>query len=271
SEVDHLHLVLGRGHQSHMDYNIGLCLWKAAEAVSSSSNYSNSCSSCNLVEHQDERIRLDPESSSSSEGFPTSSGPARGEETTPHQMDNASSSSVIDPSLYQNYKYNEDNHLPLPAAPGHDDINGRTRSRIRVVLVGHGADELLAGYARHVSKRPRQSRMFAEMLIDLERFWQRNLGRDDRVISDWGLESRHPFLGKEVVDFLAGHAEKVLLPDKQILRSFARNRLELKLCANLDKRAIQFGTGIAKISNRREFGSNRKANGRAQKQFREGK
>ena len=33
-----------------------------------------------------------------------------------------------------------------------------------------------------------------EMAADMRRLWLRNLGRDDRILSDQGREARHPFL-----------------------------------------------------------------------------
>ena len=82
--------------------------------------------------------------------------------------------------------------------------------------------------------------------------WLRNLGRDDRVVSDWGREARHPFLDEEVMALIAltplpllcnlerGYGEG----DKQILRRAAR-LLGLTYSSYLQKRAIQFGTRIA--------------------------
>lgn len=40
-------------------------------------------------------------------------------------------------------------------------------------------------------------------LLDLNRLWIRNLGRDDRVISDNGKECRYPFLDELVVSALS--------------------------------------------------------------------
>lgn len=33
-----------------------------------------------------------------------------------------------------------------------------------------------------------------ELALDVRRLWLRNLGRDDRLVADWGREARHPFL-----------------------------------------------------------------------------
>lgn len=47
--------------------------------------------------------------------------------------------------------------------------------------------------------------------------------------------------------------------DKQVLRQ-ALASLGIHTAAAREKRAIQFGSRIGKLSNKREFGSNRKAN-----------
>lgn len=105
----------------------------------------------------------------------------------------------------------------------------------------------------------------------MKRIWERNLGRDDRCISAHGREARFPFLDEQVVAFLEHcdlddiadlDAERGL-GDKLILRVIGRH-LGLESSTYLAKRAIQFGTRIAKYSNRHSFGSNRKAKGTSQ-------
>ncbi|CAB4062155.1 unnamed protein product [Lepeophtheirus salmonis] len=86
----------------------------------------------------------------------------------------------------------------------------------RVLLIGSGIDEQLGGYSRH----------------------QRNLGRDNRIISDHGVASRIPFLDERVVNFLNTAYDAGLIS-----------------ISSEPKRAIQFGSRIAKIENKKEKGS----------------
>ena len=51
--------------------------------------------------------------------------------------------------------------------------------------------------------------------------------------------------------------------DKKLLRLYASEVLGLSHASSFEKRAIQFGTRIAKQTNVATFGSNRKANGKA--------
>jgi len=42
-----------------------------------------------------------------------------------------------------------------------------------------------------------------EMGMDLDRLWTRNMGRDDRVISSCGKETRFPYLDLKLMRFLS--------------------------------------------------------------------
>ncbi|XP_020257651.1 asparagine synthetase domain-containing protein 1-like isoform X2 [Asparagus officinalis] len=145
----------------------------------------------------------------------------------------------------------------------------RYKSSAKVLFVGSGADEQCAGYGRHKTKY-RKGGWFAlqeEMKLDMQRIWRRNLGRDDRCISDHGKEARFPFLDEDVIKSLlelplweiAELDEPAGRGDKKILREVAR-LLGIEGASLLPKRAIQFGSRIARESNRKTFGSNRAAN-----------
>ena len=70
------------------------------------------------------------------------------------------------------------------------------RSESKVVFSGLGADEVWAGYSRYktAGNKGGVAALKAEMSLDLDRIWHRNMGRDDRVISVNGKETRFPFL-----------------------------------------------------------------------------
>lgn len=136
------------------------------------------------------------------------------------------------------------------------------RSPARCLLSGLGADELLGGYSRHraaffsgaTEDAPNWSALVSELQMDLDRLPTRNLGRDDRVISCHGKESRYPFLDRKVISSVArmpvwvkcDHALGPGSGDKLLLRLAAR-RMGLRDAATRVKRAIQFGAKSAKL------------------------
>lgn len=134
----------------------------------------------------------------------------------------------------------------------------------KVVLVGMGADEQLAGYSRHrvKFKTGGWKGLVEEMSMEMRRISLRNLGRDDRIISSHGRESRLPYLDEDVVSFLnklpVWSKADLNLPrgvgEKILLRVVAWS-LGLRRSALFPKRAIQFGSRIAKAEDHREKGS----------------
>ncbi|KAF5405217.1 Asparagine synthetase domain-containing protein 1 [Paragonimus heterotremus] len=128
-------------------------------------------------------------------------------------------------------------------------------SPAKVVFLGTGVDEQLAGYSRHRTTFEKHGvdALEKELRMEMLRISERNLGRDDRIVSDHGREARFPYLDERVVDFLRDlplHLKADLsLPrgvgDKLLLRQLAI-RLGLAKAATLPKRAMQFGSRIAK-------------------------
>ncbi|KAI0639221.1 asparagine synthase-domain-containing protein [Trametes polyzona] len=130
-------------------------------------------------------------------------------------------------------------------------------SPARVLLNGLGSDELLGGYGRHRTafKAAGWQAVIDELQLEIDRIPTRNLGRDDRVISFWGKETRHPFLSLSVVNFLAqlpvhfkmdprlqsGIGEKLLL-------RLAARKLGLVEASARKKRAMQFGSHSARMA-----------------------
>nr|CAD7447264.1 unnamed protein product [Timema bartmani] len=129
-------------------------------------------------------------------------------------------------------------------------------SPARVVLLGMGADEQLGGYMRHrttLGQRGWQA-LLAELRHDLARISTRNLGRDDRILSDHGRQGRFPYLDEGVISYVGALPPwhrccpiPSLPPgvgDKTLLR-LAATKLGLYKAACLPKRAFQFGSRIA--------------------------
>jgi asparagine synthetase B (glutamine-hydrolysing) len=135
-----------------------------------------------------------------------------------------------------------------------------------VLLSGLGADELFGGYQRHATAFARQgyAGLLDELELDFNRLGKRNLGRDDRVISNSGKEVRFPFLDEDFIalalqlpvtakcDFGSPQVEgsedpaQHLEPGKRILRLLAW-QLGMRRVATEKKRAIQFGARTAKM------------------------
>ena len=121
-----------------------------------------------------------------------------------------------------------------------DDNSFPYTSPCRILLMGMGADELMAGYGRHRKsflEYGGYNRLGQELDMDRGRLWERNLGRDDRVVSDHGKEARFPYLDTNVVNFLTALPLKDVcdftqdpgVGDKMILWLIAQ-RLGLKIC-----------------------------------------
>lgn len=160
-----------------------------------------------------------------------------------------------------------------PASPSTGHTTPYTTTA-RVLLSGLGADELFAGYTRHTLAFTREGfpGLIAEINLDVTRLGKRNLGRDDRIIANWGREVRFPYLDEEFLAWTLRlpvwekcgfsnsptstpaeeEGEPDLEPNKKILRLLAW-KLGLENVSREKKRAIQFGARTAKM----EAGSGR--------------
>jgi asparagine synthetase B (glutamine-hydrolysing) len=143
----------------------------------------------------------------------------------------------------------------------------------RVLISGLGADELFGGYTRHATAFTRRGfpGLISELELDLNRLGKRNLGRDDRVIANWGREARFPYLDESLFNWALGcpvwskcgfgtqdskgqDGDAALAPDKKVLRLLAW-KLGLHSVAREKKRAIQFGARTAKMETGRTKGT----------------
>jgi asparagine synthetase B (glutamine-hydrolysing) len=136
------------------------------------------------------------------------------------------------------------------------------KSPARILFSGLGADELLGGYGRHRT-RYRLGGLSAienEIDADMSRLWYRNLGRDDRLVSDHGREIRQPFLDEDLISLvtsmpLIACVCDLSLPagigDKALLRRAAARIGLPKVAIQRPKRAIQFGSRSKQVLERK--------------------
>jgi asparagine synthetase B (glutamine-hydrolysing) len=148
------------------------------------------------------------------------------------------------------------------------DLSNIYTSDAKIFLDGLGADEIFGGYLRY-----KNGNIEEQMAKDLDRLWLRNCGRDDRVCGVNKLELRFPYLDNDLMDFLSSISDINQIVDfkkprgegeKFLLRNVAKTILGFNLSYKFEKRAIQFGTKIAHHTNVHKYGSNNKANGKAQ-------
>ena len=148
------------------------------------------------------------------------------------------------------------------------DMSKLYSSEAKIFMDGLGADEIFGGYLRY-----KNGDIEDQMKKDLDRLWLRNCGRDDRVCGENKLELRFPYLDKDLMEFLASIDDIKQIVDfskprgegeKYLLRNVAKTILGFNLSCKFEKRAIQFGTKLAHQTNVNKYGSNNKANGKAQ-------
>lgn len=66
-----------------------------------------------------------------------------------------------------------------------------------------GADELFGGYRKHAAAfKEGWSKLHDILNEDWQNLPHRNLGRDDRVVSDHGRQLRTPYLDENLVEFV---------------------------------------------------------------------
>ncbi|VDK75634.1 unnamed protein product [Litomosoides sigmodontis] len=139
------------------------------------------------------------------------------------------------------------------------------KSEARTVFVGSGADELFGGYMRHRTTYLKKGRnaVVDELREEMKRIGERNLGRDDRVVSSLGKDLKSPFLDDLFVEWVTSlslecktdFTQSRGIGEKWLIREALKLLGTPQTLYLTPKRAMQFGTRIAKLENRKEKGN----------------
>ncbi|CAI5758072.1 unnamed protein product [Candida verbasci] len=148
-------------------------------------------------------------------------------------------------------------------------------STSKVLFSGLGADELFGGYSRHegifneINEENNYKELANSLNYDISIIHQRNLSRDDKVISCWGKELRYPYLDEFFVNWVIESippqlkfkyeikqnkkGKDQLYPTRKYLLRELAKYLQMNWVSLELKRAIQFGAKSAKM----EIGQNK--------------
>ncbi|KAM3725503.1 Asparagine synthetase domain-containing protein [Dirofilaria immitis] len=138
------------------------------------------------------------------------------------------------------------------------------KSEAKTIVVGSGADELFGGYMRHRTTYLKKGRnaVVEELSEELRRIGERNMGRDDRVVSSLGKDLKSPFLDDLFVEWVTSlpleyktdFTQPRGIGEKWLIREALKLLGTPQTLCLAPKRAMQFGSRIAKLESRGERG-----------------
>jgi len=121
---------------------------------------------------------------------------------------------------------------------------------VKTVFTGAGSDELFAGYKSHeIALRKGLEEVNKECKKRLEGI-KKDIQRDKRICSYFGLNVKTPFLDKDVIETALNipPEEKISENEKKIvLRKLAKDIGLPSIVYNRKKKAAQYGTKVQKI------------------------
>lgn len=119
------------------------------------------------------------------------------------------------------------------------------KDKIKVVLIGNGADNIFCGYNRFIyNYNPTK-----DSISSLRKIYDSDCYRDDLIFMHFGIEARYPYLDYNLVKYVLSLKDEYKIDaerKKIILRDIASNYLSYDL-AERKKKAIQYGSGFNKI------------------------
>ncbi len=120
-------------------------------------------------------------------------------------------------------------------------------SGYKIALAGQGADELFGGYAKYL--RMTKEELSKALIEDVRSLAEKNLERDDNVAMANSVDLRTPYLSDEIIKLALRMPIEFKVRNgirKYILRRVAMKMGVPREIVNMEKKAIQYSTGIAK-------------------------
>ena len=128
---------------------------------------------------------------------------------------------------------------------------------LKALLTGQGADELFAGYRRHLDHYTIYGKENAEETIfhDILEMHRSNLERDAKICNCHDIELRLPFVTHQLREFAVSLPLRLKISPngkvrKYVLRRLAEDMGLPEFIARRPKRAVQYSTGVIKVLRR---------------------
>jgi len=119
------------------------------------------------------------------------------------------------------------------------------KDKVKVVLIGNGADSLFCGFSRFLENYSPTK----DTISRLRKLYDTDCYRDDTIFMNFNIEARFPYLDKALVKYVINLEDKYKIENeikKKILRDISSKYLPKEI-AYRKKKAIQYGSGFDKI------------------------
>lgn len=119
------------------------------------------------------------------------------------------------------------------------------KDKVRVVLIGNGADSMFCGFSRFIAEYSPTK----DTISRLRKLYDTDCYRDDTIFMNFNIEARFPYLDKALAEYVINLPDKYKIDNtrrKIILRDIASKYMSEEL-SERPKKAIQYGSGFDKL------------------------
>jgi asparagine synthase (glutamine-hydrolysing) len=138
------------------------------------------------------------------------------------------------------------------------------KDKIKVVLLGNGADSLFCGFSRFIAEYSPSK----DTISRLRKLYDTDCYRDDSIFMNFGIEARFPYLDKTLAKYVISLPDNYKIDNdrrKIILRDIASKYMPKEL-SERKKKAIQYGSGFDKLLTKSQKENKMKTRGKLLRQ-----